>query len=291
MLAPLFSIAFVALLSTSASAGEFINHVGMRFADIPAGKFFMGSCKLAESQRDENKKRAFLGLKPLPTDCGTPDLNALDSEIPRHAVSVPAFQMGRTEVSLGQFKQFIAGSGRFNLVNDKFMKANAFGDNAPVVWVNWTDAQAFVNWLNTSKPENDRGTYRLPSEAEWEYACHGGNRFDYCGGNDPNAVAWYFENGGWGPRPVAGKKPNGYGLYDMSGNADEWVQDCYHKDYNGAPNDGSAWTSGCSSSGYVLRSGSWKHYDARYTRSAYRGEGKPDLYNARVGFRVVRSLR
>jgi len=288
---PLLSFVLTCLVVATASAGEFSNHAGMRFVDIPAGKFLMGSCKFAESMQNENRKRSFIGLKPLSPECNDPDLNALDNETPRHAVNVEAFQMGHTEVTLGQFKKFVAATGRLRLVNDKFMRANAYGDDTPVVWVSWTDAQAFVNWLNKTKPASDRGAYRLPSEAEWEFACRAGGKHDYCGGNNASAVGWYYENGGWHPRPVAGKQANGFGLYDMSGNVDEWVQDCYHDGYYGAPTDGSAWISACTSAGYVLRGSSWKHYQAKYTRSAYRSEGRTTLLNGLVGFRVARSVQ
>lgn len=290
-LAPLLSFALICLAIASASAGDFTNHAGMRFVDIPAGKFLMGSCKLAESARDENRKRSFIGLKPLAPECGDHDANAQDNETPQHTVNVGAFQMGRTEVTLGQFKQFIAATGRLRLVNDKFMRANAYGDDTPVVWVSWTDAQAFVNWLNKTKPASDRGTYRLPSEAEWEFACRAGGRHDYCGGNNASAVGWFYENGGWHPRPVAGKQANAFGLYDMSGNVDEWVQDCYHDTYYGAPVDGSAWVSACTSPGHVLRGNSWRHYQAKFTRASFRSEGHSTLLNGLVGFRVARSSR
>ncbi len=288
---PLLLIALTVQPLSSANAGEFSNHIGMRFVDIPAGHLLMGSCRLAESTLDENRKRRFLGLKPLPPDCGNPDPNAQDNETPQHSVNVSGFQLARTEVTLSQFKKFIAATGRFNLVNDKFMRANSNGDDVPVVWVSWMDVQAFINWLNKIKPANDTGTYRLPSEAEWEHACRAGGKHDFCGGNNANTVGWYYENGGWHPRPVAGKQANAFGLYDMSGNVDEWVRDCYHPNYNGAPTDGSAWISGCGSSGYVLRSNSWKHYEAKYARAAFRGEGKSTLLNGRVGFRVARSVR
>ena len=285
----LLSFALLGLTSTRAGAGQYLNHAGMRFADIPAGKFLMGSCKLPDDLREENRKRRFLGLKPHTAECSNPDTNALDNEIPQHEVNVPAFQMGVTEVTLGQYKKYIAVSGRLGLLNDKFMRANAHGDETPVVWVTWKDAQAFVNWLNKSKPASDNSVYRLPSEAEWEYACRAGGYHDYCGGNDAKAVAWYYENGGWHPQPVARKQSNAFGLYDMSGNVDEWVQDCFHGNYDGAPDNGSAWSSGCTTTGNVLRGNSWKEYEARFTRAAHRIEGRSNLINRMVGFRVVRS--
>jgi formylglycine-generating enzyme required for sulfatase activity len=288
----LWIILYIALFGSAAvDAAEFSNHAGMRFVDIPAGTFLMGSCKLPDDLRVENRKRRFLGLKPHAPDCSNPDALALDNETPQHEVSVPAFQMGVTEVTLGQYKKYIAMSGRLGMLNEKFMRANAHGDDAPVVWVTWKDAQAFINWLNQSKPASDRGIYRLPSEAEWEYACRAGGHHDYCGSNDANAVAWYYENGGWHAQPVARKQANAFGLYDMSGNVDEWVQDCYHDDYEGAPTNGEAWTSGCYSTGYVLRSNSWKQYEAKYTRAAHRIEGRSSFINRMVGFRVARTIK
>jgi formylglycine-generating enzyme required for sulfatase activity len=290
LLAPLLSLSLLGPAATVSFAGEFTNHNGMRFVDVPAGSFLMGSCKITDAMQDENQKRSFLGLKPLTPDCSNPDPNAQDNETPQHAVRLTAFQMGRTEVTLAQFKAYIAATGRIGMINLKYMKANAYGDDAPAVWVGWQDAQAFINWLNKTKPASDRGVYRLPSESEWEYACRAGGKHDYCGSNNANAVGWYYENGGWHPRPVAGKQANALGLHDMSGNVDEWVQDCYHSDYTGAPTDGSVWSSECNTTGHVLRGSSWKHYDAKYTRAAYRSYGHATLVNALVGFRVARSL-
>ena len=286
----LLSALFISLAATLADAGEFTNHAGVRMVDIPAGSFMMGSCKLTEANRQENKKRGFLGLPPLTPHCANADPDAADNETPQHRVTLRAFQMSRTEVTLGQFKKYLAATGRIDLVNEKFMKANDYGDNAPVVWVTWNDAQAFVDWLNSSKPASDPERYRLPSEAEWEYACRAGGNHIYCGSNNANAVAWFYENGGRRPQPVAGKQANAFGLYDMSGNADEWVQDCYHGSYAGAPSDGTPWSTGCGSNGQVLRGSSWNRYEAKYTRAAQRGEHAPGAPNGLIGFRIARSV-
>lgn len=275
------------LLAAPALAGETTNKIGITMVDIPAGSFLMGSCKVTSAVEEENKKRRFLGKPALSTQCGHSDSDASDdSEAPQHRVSIRAFQMGKTEVTLGQFKRYIAAAGREDLLTDKFMKYNAYGDDAPVVMVSWRDAQAFIDWLN----KTDGGGYRLPSEAEWEYACRAGGNHTYCGSDNVDAVAWHAGNSNLHQHEVAGKQPNAWGLYDMSGNVKEWVQDCWHDNYIGAPTDGSAWTSGCSSSydRRVLRGGSWKS-SASDTRAANRGITTPVFRDNYNGFRLART--
>jgi len=276
------AVATFALGTTLAQAGETTNKIGVTMVDIPAGSFLMGSCKLTEEIVEENKKRAFLGQELLPANCNNPVL-ASDNETPQHRVNVKAFQMGKTEVTLGQFKKFIAGAGRAELVNDDFMKHNAYGDNAPVVMVSWLDAQDFIKWLN----QTDGGGYRLPSEAEWEYACRAGGNHTYCGGNNLNVLGWHALNSGMRPRPVRGKRANAFGLFDMSGNAAEWVQDCWHANYIGAPDDGSAWTSGNKCKERVNRGGFWSYIDL-VARAAYRGRNAADGRFSATGFRLAR---
>ncbi|MEF8709807.1 MAG: SUMF1/EgtB/PvdO family nonheme iron enzyme [Candidatus Accumulibacter propinquus] len=227
----------LSLAATLAQAAERIEMV-----NIPAGSFVMGSCY-------QDKKSAFLGE----SSCANQDPDARSAESPQHRVSVGAFQMGKTEVTLGQFKVFIKATGRTNIVNDDFIKYNAYGDDAPVVWVDWHDVQGFIVWLN----DTAGGGWRLPTEAEWEYACRAGGSARYCGGSDLNAVAWHGGNSGQRPHRVGTKEANAFGLYDMSGNVFERVEDCWHAHYRGAPSDGSAWTSGCNKDENVLRGGSW----------------------------------
>lgn len=281
---PCFVAACLALTATLAQAGETTNRIGITMVDIPAGSFLMGSCKHTDSMKEENRKRAFLGQAPLTANCSNADPDASDNEAPQHRVSIRAFQMGKTEVTLGQFKKFIAAAGRSDLVIDDFMKDNAYGDNAPVGHVSWQDAQDFIQWLN----KTDGGGYRLPSEAEWEYACRAGGKHTYCGGNDLNALGWYDDNSGKRPHPVGGKQANAFGLHDMSGNVWEWVQDCWHDSYRGAPSDGSAWTGSCSGDGRGLRGGSWG-FIARYTRAANSYDNSPGNRNSNYGFRLART--
>lgn len=282
----LLSVGVFGTLMPPVGAGETTNKYGITMVDIPAGSFLMGSCKVPSSEAgriaEENKKRAFLGQAPIAANlnCELIDSEAGDSETPQHRVSVKAFQMGKTEVTLGQFKQFIAAAGRSDLVNDEFMKYNRYGDDVPVVMVSWHDAQDFIKWLNKA----DGGGWRLPSEAEWEYACKGGTTSRYCGGDNPGALAWYDRNGGERQRPVGGKQSNAFGLYDMSGNVWEWVEDCMHDSYRGAPTDGKVWGGGdCGR--HVLRGGSWINIPY-HLRAANRNYGNRD-YD--FGFRVART--
>jgi formylglycine-generating enzyme required for sulfatase activity len=207
-----------------------------------------------------------------------------DNEGPQRQVSVGKFQLSKTEVTLGQFKQFIAESGRTDLLDAVFMEGNRYGNNAPVLRVSWRMAQDFIAWLNAK----EGGGYRLPSEAEWEYACRAGGKFKYCGSNKLSDVAWFVDNSGDKPHPVATKKPNAFGLYDMSGNAREWVQDCHRLGYRNAPATGGVWPGGdCDSR--MKRGGSWDH-EAPGNRAADRDNGNPGYGDRLTGFRVARSI-
>jgi formylglycine-generating enzyme required for sulfatase activity len=132
--------------------------------------------------------------------------------------------------------------------------------------------------------------YRLPTEAEWEYACRAGSTTRWFFGDDVSLLgeyAWYRANSRNTTHPVGGKKPNAWGLYDMLGNVWEWCQDVWHDDYQGAPQDGSAWLAG-DGSVRVLRGGSW-NFDARSARSAERNRPDPRLRYVSDGFRAAMS--
>jgi formylglycine-generating enzyme required for sulfatase activity len=141
------------------------------------------------------------------------------------------------------------------------------GDDLPVEKVSWDDVQEFIKKLNEREGITK---YRLPSEAEWEYACRAGTttRYSY-GESDSNLCeyAWYVGNSGKKTHPIGQKKPNPWGLYDIHGNVGEWVQDTWHSNYNGAPSDGSVWKG--SGSNRVIRGGSWRS-NARGCRAADR---------------------
>ena len=214
---------------------------------LPAGEFMMGAA---------------------PGEAG-----AGKDELPRHLVRINAFSIGKYEVTQGQWKAVMGSNSSY---------FNQCGDNFPVESVSWNDVQTFIKTLNQKTGEH----YRLPSEAEWEYACRAGKDTLYCGGNDLDAVAWHEGNSGNKTHPVGGQQTNAFGLYDMSGNAWEWVQDCYHGSYQGAPRDGSAWVGGTECASRVLRGGAF-FYDAGRARCSVRYSYDPDSRYDFIGFRVV----
>ena len=202
-----------------------------------------------------------------------------NDEKPVHRVTVSDFYMGKYEVTQAQWRAIMGN-------NPSFFK-NC--DNCPVENVSWDDIQEFLRKLNQQTGKR----YRLPTEAEWEYASKGGVKthgrasHKYAGNNNIDEVAWYLDNSGGKTHPVGGKKPNELGLYDMTGNVFEWCSDRWHDNYQGAPTDGSSWESG-SSSFRVLRGGSW-FVNALGCRSADRGLSSPDFCCLFIGFRVVLS--
>lgn len=277
-----------------AQAADYTNSIGIQFADIPAGSFYMGSCKLSAADEEANKKRRFLGQSAegaaCPSGAGT-DSDASDDETPQHEVRIStSFQMAIHEVTLGQFKKFIAGAGRTDLLSDDFMTDNSNGDNSAVTMVSWDDAQSFIEWLNKKEGGNH---YRLPTEAEWEYAARAGTTTKYSwGGSEGQAgsYAWYDKNaydvGDKYAHGVGGKAANPWGLYDMHGNVYEWVQDWFDENYyrNSPASD----PQGPSSGKYrVYRGGGWRH-GAGYMRSAYRNRSSPGRRDS-LGIRLLRT--
>jgi len=220
---------------------------------IPAGSFEMGSNESADEQ-------------------------------PVHRVNVPSFLIGKTEVTQGQWKAVMGSNpSRFSQC----------GDDCPVDSVSWSDAQEFAQRLSqrTSKQ------YRLPTEAEWEYAARAGSNAKWSFGDNENQLgdhAWYLGNskvwfGENKSQRVAQKRPNGFGLFDMHGNVLEWVEDCWHGNYSGAPADGIGWTTACSGGYRVLRGGSW-NYNPANLRSADRFRNSPDNRFYFNGLRLARAL-
>ena len=307
---------------SSSNPREITNSVGLHMLRVPAGEFQMGNDEpiatlhqaypLAEQRR----------------------LDDLYDEAPVHRVRITkAFYMGATEVTVGQFRQFVQQSGYvpesiadgtggygYNARYDasKSQRGDAFEgrdvryswqnpgfaqtDAHPVVNVTWNDAQALAAWL--SKREGRH--YRIPTEAEWEYAARAGSRTRYHCGDDPQCllqVANTFDeaakpywpqfaanalpgNDGYAfTAPVASFAPNAFGLYDMLGNAWEWTQDLYAEDYYAhspvddpqGPSEGQV---------YVRRGGSW-HTWSLYARSAYRNWNTPQTRYTLVGIRLV----
>lgn len=280
-------VAALCLATNLAHAEEFAHASGIKFVDVPAGSFQMGSCKLLKGLEATNKPVA-LSQATLLGGCAGNDLDASVNETPQHKVDISGFQMGKTEVTLGQFKRYIIAADRTDLVTDEFMSYNAYGDDAPVVQVSWNDVKGFIDWVNKNKSATDNGIYRLPSEAEWEYACHAGGNHPYCGSRVESAVAWHEGNSGRHQQAVGRKDANSFGLYDMSGNVWEWVEDCYHDNFRDAPANGNPWTNSCASSGRVVRGGSWKG-NAQTVRAAGRINSMSVSRNNHIGFRLART--
>ena len=202
---------------------------------------------------------------------GSNDPKVIDAEPVHQVAFAKGFYMGRYEVTQAQWQK-VMGS---NPSMDK-----SCGENCPVDKVSWNDAQEFIKKLNAM---NDGYTYSLPSEAEWEYACRAGTTGDYAG--DLNSMAWNKDNSDGKLHPVGQKQPNAWGLYDMHGNVSEYVMDDYHRDYNGAPPDGSAWLGGGDANKRIFRGG--VYYDNSYIRSADRGWGFLADAGSYIGLRVV----
>jgi formylglycine-generating enzyme required for sulfatase activity len=251
------------------------------------------------------------------------------SEQPQHEVDIAhGFAMGRTEVTVAQFGEFVRASGytpdserlggasvydeasgRMQTQADADWRDGYDGkrarDNDPVVNVSWNDARAYAQWLSQRTGKQ----YRLPTEAEFEYAERGGTSTPYwwgdgtpkkplenltgSGDRSPSHRSWSnsfndYDDGWWGPAPVMSFAANPFGLYDIDGNVSEWVEDCWHDNYTRAPHDGSAWVNpGCALR--VIRGGSWGSAPDQ-DRSAFRQAAPVDARSGRVGFRVVREL-
>lgn len=194
--------------------------------------------------------------------------DSYSNRYPQHPVTVPSFYISKYEITQEQYRAVMG-------MNPSFFK----GDNLPVASVSWNDAVDFCRKLSQMTGKE----YRLPTEAEWEYACRAGTTGDSAG--DVDAMGWYIENSGERIHPVGEKQPNAYGLYDMYGNVQEWCLDYYHENYKNAPKDGSAWLLPPHPSFYrVLRGGGVKD---RLSDSTYRDGSPTATREFYIGFRVV----
>ena len=206
-----------------------------------------------------------------------------ESQLPIHSVTIARpFAMGKYPVTFDEYDHFCSETRR-ELALDDWGRGRH-----PVIYVSWNDAVAYTEWLSDQTGEE----YRLPSEAEWEYAARGRSKQDTWAGTSNESelgdYAWHENNSGKQAHPVGEKKPNSFGLYDLSGNVWEWVLDCWNNNYEDAPADGSAWLSGdCNIN--VLRGGSWFSYrdDAR---CAFRFGYYHDSGTSIVGFRCARTF-
>jgi formylglycine-generating enzyme required for sulfatase activity len=258
---------------------------------IPAGSFLMGSPKWERGR--------------------------FSAEGPQHRVTLGAFALGKYDVTNAEFLTFLRETGFQPAPCDPtlglswrspghgiaFAPVESEPAREPATCLNWYDAEAYVTWLNAklraqgAADAGANGPYRLPSEAEWEYAARAGTTTarwwgDEIGTGNANCNGCGSSFDALLIAPVGSFKPNAFGLYDMLGNVWQWTDDCWNESYVGAPVDGSAWKKGdCSRR--VLRGGSWSNLP-EFLRSAARGKadsaGRDFDYSGYAGFRVARSL-
>ena len=202
------------------------------------------------------------------------------SELPIRSVNIGRLAVGVHEVTFSQWDACHRAGGCSYKPKD-----NNWGrGNRPVIDVSWKDAQDYVGWLSKVTGKN----YRLPSESEWEYVARAETTGPFHTGPNISRSQANFQ----GSRTVAvGSFPesNRFGLHDVHGNVWEWVEDCWHPDYHGAPVDGGAWTRGGDCGKRVFRGGSWEN-QPEFVRSAYRWGGDDRLRSSSIGFRVARTL-
>ena len=230
--------------------------VTLQMACIPAGTFLMGAPER--------------------------EAGSLRSERPQHHVAVAAFRLGRHAVTIAQWCAVMGTMPDGMTAVDEAFRASP---QQPVVRVSCDEAEAFCRILSCHTGR----AYRLPSEADWEYACRAGTTTPYGLGATITRDAANFD--GTATMRVGSFSANGFALFDMHGNVFEWCADRWHADYRGAPIDGSAWTSDADQRTRVLRGGSWAH-GATFCRSAARMlSGEPKARSRKIGFRVAMSPR
>ncbi|MDX2250586.1 MAG: formylglycine-generating enzyme family protein [Bacteroidia bacterium] len=211
-------------------------------------------------------------------DMGGSDAEARDNEKPVHRVRVSSFYMGKYPVTQALW-QAVMGNN----------PSNFKGENHPLEQVSWNDTKTFLQKLNDKTDK----TYRLPTEAEWEFAARGGiysEGYLYAGSDKPSDVGWYDDNSGRQTQPVGQKYPNELGLYDLSGNVWEWCEDVWYSNYIDAPVDGSAWVGSDERNAYrVYRGGSWLN-NFQLCRVPVRTFRSPEAIVNNLGFRLALSL-
>jgi formylglycine-generating enzyme len=255
-------------------------------------------------------------------DMGSPESEdgRNDDEGPVHSVSVAAFAIGKTEITRVQFAEFVKQSGYTTGEQCWTLESGHYGehkgswqepgfpqnDRHPVTCINWNDAKAYAVWLSRKTGKK----YRLPTEAEWEYAARGNTKTSRYWGDNPDKACRYANGAdntaqakiagarswsihdctdGYAYTSPAGRfRPNAFGLYDMLGNVWDWTEDNYHDNYQDAPAVSSAWLGGGTKR--VLRGGSWNNSPSN-VRAAIRYGNNPEIRFSTFGFRVARSLK
>jgi formylglycine-generating enzyme required for sulfatase activity/tRNA A-37 threonylcarbamoyl transferase component Bud32 len=281
---------------------EVADSTGATFALIPPGEFLMGSAdeQIAAALNEAAQGNVDQGVK----------LRIQKAERPQHRVVITKpFWMSTTEVTIGQFRTFAESTKYFTeaeqhgfgnsaevvlnqKVDDKCRGKNwrapgyQVTDDLPVTQITWNDAVAYCRWLSV----RESATYRLPTEAEWEYACRAGTTTQYSFGDDQadlEKYGWFIKNSGGMPHPVRKLSPNAFGLFDLHGNVQEWCRDIYDEKWyaSSPPQDPGGPIAGSSR---VIRGGVWYHF-APLCRSAHRYFYAPSYRSIYHGFRCVRT--
>lgn len=237
-----------------------------------------------ERKRQDDAKKAVVPVPEMVFVAGGSfqmGRNKYSSEQPVHTVRLSSYSIGKYEVTFDEYDAFCTATGRSKPRDQGWGRGKR-----PVIMVSWHDAVAYCSWLS----DKTGRTYRLPTEAEWEYAARGGNsggNTEFSGSGSIGSVAWYIDNSGDKTHPVGQKSPNELGLYDMCGNVEEWCSDWYGADYYA--NSPVSNPKGPSSGGdRVLRGGSWSGTTGD-CNVAFRGRDRSVIGNIYYGFRVVRS--
>lgn len=241
---------------------------------LPRWKLLLGQPELGTYWRELRTEMEFVWVPGGEFIMGNQFGGGFSNEKPLHEVELDGFWMGKYPVLQ---EEWIAAMGS---------KPPSFkeGERYPVEQVSWVDAQAFITEMN----RDEDARFRLPTEAEWEYAARsGGRREEYAGGDEVDRLAWCSENSGGMLHPVGKKAPNGLGLYDMSGNVLEWCQDWFHDEYY--QKIACSNPTGPSKGTFrALRGGSWDSAP-NYVRAAARNYWEPDNRDFYTGFRLVRN--
>ena len=235
----------------------------------------------ADNSRLNSYAGKFMTSKARDNEVTTAEAEALTGVM----IHIPGknYKMGKYDVTRGEFAKFVnetrydAGNSCYVFTTSGWKNLNGSNwrnpgfsqdDTHPVTCVSWIDAQAYLTWLSKKTGKQ----FRLPTEEEWEYACYGGSQTEYCGGNNLDSVAWYEGNSSITTHPVGQKQANGYGLYDMSGNVWQWMDNCYDNGCNGR----------------AIRGGDWSN-NSDFLRVAHRLNVDPTSRYYYFGFRLVTS--
>jgi len=257
-----------------------------RFLFIMAIVLAMTGCKSEDKEQTDKQIEAqmiFVQGGTFIMGCTSEQSNCADDEKPTHSVTLSDFYIGQYEVTQGQWEAVMGTSvNQQRDKNNPTMSLYGKGDNYPMYYVNMNDVQEFIQKLNAQTGKQ----YRLPTEAEWEYAARGGNKsqgYKYSGSDNADDVAWYSQNSSGATHPVGTKSPNELGIYDMSGNVEEWCSDKYGKYSSNAQTN----PQGSSSGLQVIRGGAHYMLPVNFVRVSSRSDRSSNSRFFDLGFRLV----